>query len=179
MMQKLLSDEKNPLFDKTFLNYKCLDSNYSQVRYYSHLLLQSAPQNIPGKDLLKQQITEVIKNAIKHGNDCNIIKKVHVWYAFTNTYAHLIVEDEGEGFILFDEWNNFNQKRLALIESKDFENLANYISFKTPKSDPEDGGNAMFAALDYWTELIYNKKRNAIALYKTFEKKRYSVFMAN
>ncbi len=176
MTEKLISDEKNSLFDKTYLRYKCFDSDYSQVRYYSHLLLQSAPVDIVGGELLEQQIAEMIKNAIKHGNNCNIEKKVHVWYSFGNTYAHLIIEDEGEGFTHLEKWNNFNKQRLEFLEKKDFENLSNFVSFKTDKSDKDDGGNAMFAALEYWNGLIFNNKKNGVAMYKIFEKKRYCIY---
>ena len=64
----------------------------------------TAPLEIKEINLLEQQISEIIKNAVKHGNKCDQNKKVHVWYSFSPTHAHLIVEDEGEGFKDLEKW---------------------------------------------------------------------------
>ncbi len=171
---ELQSDEQNPLFDKTHLQYKCFSSDYKKVRYYTLLVLQSAPFEIKEKNLLEQQISEMIKNAIKHGNNSNSSKKIHVWYSFSPLHARLIIEDEGEGFQEVDRWNEFNRNRLELIENKNYEKLEQYVSFKTQKSDKFDGGNALFAAMEYWNEgLILNNKRNALAMYRTFPTNRF------
>ncbi len=172
---ELQCDEQNPLFDKTHLQYKCFESDYNKVRYYTLLLLQSAPSQITERDLLEQQISEMIKNAIKHGNNCDIHKNIHVWFSFSPIHAHLIIEDEGEGFQEMERWNDFNKNRLESIENKNFERLEHYVSFKTQRSDKFDGGNALFAALEYWNEgLILNNKRNALAMYRTFPTNQYS-----
>ena len=65
---ELRSDEKDPLFDKTNMLYKEFESDYRQIRYYTLLIVQSAPLEIKEINLLEQQISEVIKNAVKHGN---------------------------------------------------------------------------------------------------------------
>ena len=173
----LRSDEQNPLFDKSHLRYKCFSSDYNKVRYYTVLVVQSAPFEISDKSLLEQQISEMIKNAIKHGNGCDRRKMIHVWYSFSARHAHFIVQDEGEGFKDLEVWNNFNRKRLEAIANQDFETLADFVSFKTEKSDKYDGGNALFAALEYWNEgIIFNNQKNALAMYRSFPKKKLRAF---
>jgi len=81
--KELRSDDNDPLFDKTNMLYKEFPSDYRQIRYFTLLIVQSAPLEIKEINLLEQQISEVIKNAVKHGNDCDINKKVHVWYSFS------------------------------------------------------------------------------------------------
>ena len=71
-------DENSPLFDKTGLLYKEFPSDYRQIRYFTLLIVQSAPLEIKEINLLEQQISEVIKNAVKHGNQCKPEKKVFV-----------------------------------------------------------------------------------------------------
>ena len=37
-----------------------------------------------------------------------------------------------------------------------------------------DGGNAMFAATEYWNRgLVFNERRNGIAVYRSFQLKEY------
>ncbi len=166
---QLISDEHNSLFDKTFLTYQSFSSDYSRVREYALHILDEALIESEEKELLVQQISEMIKNAIKHGNNCDTSKNIHIWYSFSSSFAHFIIEDEGDGFTELENWNIFNQNRIELIENKDYEQLGNFVSFKTQKSDEHDGGNALFAALEYWNEGIYlNDKRNALAMYRTF-----------
>ena len=174
--KELRSDENDSLFDKTNMLYKEFPSDFRQIRYFTLLIVQSAPLEIKEINLLEQQISEVIKNAVKHGNECDINKKVRVWYSFSPTHAHLIVEDEGEGFQDLEKWNEFNRKRLECLHNQNFEELANFVSFRTPKSDEHDGGNALFAALEYWNGgFVYNKKRNGVAMLKKFAQRRVGV----
>ena len=98
--KELRSDENDPLFDKTNMLKKEFPSDFRQIRYFTLLIVQSAPTEIKELNLLEQQISEVIKNAVKHGNHCDINKKVTVWYSFSATHAHIIVQDEGEGGIV-------------------------------------------------------------------------------
>ena len=76
-------------------------------------------------------------------------RKVRVWYSFSPEHAHLIVEDEGPGFQDLERWNEFNHKRQSLLEGNDFEALSEYVSFRGERADDNDGGNALFAALEY------------------------------
>jgi len=175
-IKELRSDENDALFDKTNMLYKEFPSDFRQIRYFTLLIVQSAPLEIKEINLLEQQISEVIKNAVKHGNGCDINKKVRVWYSFSPTHAHLIVEDEGEGFQELEKWNEFNRKRMECLHKQNFEELADFVSFRTIKSDDQDGGNALFAALEYWNGgFVYNGKRNGVAMLKKFQQKRFGV----
>ena len=165
----LRSDDNDPLFDTTNMLYKEFPSDFRQIRYFTLLIVQSAPLEIKEINLLEQQISEVIKNAVKHGNNCDINKKVRVWYSFSPTHAHLIVKD-------LEKWNEFNKKRIECLQTHNFEELAKYVSFRTKKSDDQDGGNALFAALEYWDGgYVYNGKRNGVAMLKRFQKKHHGV----
>ena len=175
-LKELRSDDNDPLFDKTNMLYKEFPSDFRQIRYFTLLIVQSAPLEIKEINLLEQQISEVIKNAVKHGNECDINKKVKVWYSFSPTHAHIIVQDEGEGFKDLEKWNEFNRNRLQCLHEQNFEDLSNFVSFKTQKSDDSDGGNALFAALEYWNGgFVYNGKKNGVAMLKKFQQKRKGV----
>ena len=175
-IKELRVDENDALFDKTNMLYKEFPSDFRQIRYFTLLIVQSAPLEIKEINLLEQQISEIIKNAVKHGNNCDLNKKVKVWYAFSASHAHIIVEDEGPGFKDLEKWNEFNRKRLNCLHDQNYEDLANYVSFRTLDSDDQDGGNALFAALEYWNGgFVYNAKRNAVAMLKKFPQKRHGI----
>jgi len=175
-MKEIRVDESSELFDKNGMLYKEFSSDYRQIRYYTLLIVQSAPLEIKEINLLEQQISEVIKNAVKHGNQCNPDKKVRVWYSFDSTHAHLIVQDEGDGFKDMEKWNDFNRTRLELLSKHDFEGLADYVSFRTQKSDDNDGGNALFAALEYWNGgFVFDRSRTSVAMLKKFPVKKHSM----
>jgi len=175
-IKELRADGSDPLFDKTNMLYKEFPSDFRQIRYFTLLIVQSAPLEIKEINLLEQQISEIIKNAVKHGNECDLNKKVRVWYSFSSNHAHLIVEDEGAGFHDLDKWNDFNKKRLECLYQQDFEHLGSYVSFRTTKSDEQDGGNALFAALEYWNGgFVYNEKRNGVAMLKKYPQRRHGI----
>jgi len=175
-IKELRADGSDPLFDKTNMLYKEFPSDFRQIRYFTLLIVQSAPFEIKEINLLEQQISEIIKNAVKHGNGCDLNKKVCVWYSFSSTHAHLIVEDEGSGFKDIAKWNEFNRKRLECLYQQDFEHLGSYVSFRTPKSDEQDGGNALFAALEYWNGgFVFNDKRNGVAMLKKYPQRRHGI----
>ncbi|MCR5288764.1 MAG: ATP-binding protein, partial [Treponema sp.] len=160
----------DPLFDKTNMIQKVFPSDFRQVRYYTMLIIQNAPFKPEILQLLEQQISEIIKNAIKHGNHCDPNKKITIWYSFSQTHAHVIVEDEGDGFKDLEKWNEFNRKRIDCLEQEKYEDLVNYLSFKTEESDAQDSGNALFAATEFWNGgFVFNNKRNAIAMLKKYD----------
>jgi hypothetical protein len=171
--KEIITDENNALFDKRGMNYKEFASDFRQIRYYSMLISQKAPPEIREINLLEQQLSELIKNAIKHGNKNDINKKIKIWYSFGTNTARLIVEDEGDGFTDLDKWNDFNRKRTECFFNQNFALMSQYVSFRTEKSDDADGGNALFAALEYWNGgVVFNKKRNAVAVYKIFSREK-------
>jgi hypothetical protein len=165
-------DEASPLFDKTGMEYREFPSDYSRIRFYATTLTRSAPQGAWEAALLEQQISEIIKNAIKHGNKNDPKKKVRIWHKFTPDMARLIVEDEGEGFKDLEKWNAFSRKRFRQVREGNYDELGKYASFRGSSSDESDGGNALFAAMEYWNAgIVFNEKRNAVALKKLFEVK--------
>lgn len=169
MKAELLIDGNHPLFSKTDMNYAVFSSDYDRIRYYTLLIIQRSRPKLDERLLLEQQVSELIKNAIKHGNGCDPAKEIKVWYRFSSTEARLIVEDQGPGFKDIEKWNIFNKKRHSYLDKEDFVGLMNYVSWRTPRSDRYDGGNAMFAALEYWNEgVVFSQARNAVAVGKTF-----------
>ena len=164
-------DENSPLFERTGMLHKEFPSDFRQIRQFTLLIVQSAPPDIKEINLLEQQISEIIKNAVKHGNNSDLDKKVRVWYDFSPEHAHLIVEDEGPGFQDIEKWNAFNKTRQRLLEGEDFEALSGYVSYRGQQADDDDGGNALFAALEYWDGgFVFNSRRNCVSVLKEFPK---------
>jgi serine/threonine-protein kinase RsbW len=165
-------DDNHRLMNNEGLFYKEFPSDFRQIRYFTLLIVQKAPPEIREINLLEQQVSELIKNAVKHGNKSDKKKQVKVWYSFSEEEARLIIEDEGEGFKGIHEWNDFNSKRNECLSKQDYETLADYVSFRTEESDDNDGGNAMFAALEYWNEgVVFTEEANCVAVGKTFHRK--------
>lgn len=170
---RILVDGNHELFNKKGMFYKEFPSDYRQVRFFSMLIVQRAPAEIKEINLLEQQVSELIKNAIRHGNKKDPEKKIRIWASFSKKHARLIVEDEGEGFKEVERWNEFNQKRNECFATQNFEDLEKYFSFKTVHSTEEDGGNALFASLEYWDGgVVLNDSCNAFAVCKYFSGKR-------
>jgi hypothetical protein len=102
-------------------------------------------------------------------------KLVRVWFYFSLEEARLIVQDEGEGFQKIDEWNAFNTQRIRCFNERDFEGMAQYVSYRTPSSDDNDGGNALFAALEYWNGgVVFDEKRTSVAVKRIFSSRKFS-----
>jgi serine/threonine-protein kinase RsbW len=165
----LLVDENSPLFEESGMSTGEFNIDLSQIRRLSNLIAQKAPHEIHEINLLEQQISELIKNAVRHGNKNDKNKKIVVSWEFSHHHARLIVEDEGEGFQNLDEWNEFYRERLRCHREGQFEKMMDYLSFRTDESVPDDGGNAMFAAVEYWNQgVVYNDKRNKVAVKRHF-----------
>lgn len=168
----IMVDGNHKLFNRDNMFYKEFPSDYRQIRYFTLLIVQKAPPEIKEINLLEQQISEIIKNAVKHGNKNDINKKIRVWYFFSTEEARLIVEDEGPGFKKIRDWNKFNKERQKCLLDNDFEKLSQYVAYRTEESDDIDGGNALFAAVEYWNEgVVFTEKANCIGVGKKFPKK--------
>ena len=166
---ELQVDEQSSLFNTYGMQHKIYPSDYSKVREITSEIIVDAPSSFKEDKLLEQQISEIIKNAIKHGNKCQTEKKVMVWYTFSEN-ARVIVEDEGEGFTNLEKWNQFNRERIRCFETGDFENMVKYVAYKDENSDETDGGNSLFAALEFWNGgMVYNHKKNKIAVARYYE----------
>lgn len=165
----LLQADSHPLFEKKGMYHKEFNLDLKKVRYLSQLIVQNAPSEIREINLLEQQISEIIKNAVRHGNRNNPNKKVKIWFAFDRSYAHLIVEDEGEGFKDIERWNDFYLKKQQAFASQDFEEMLKYISYRTADSNEDDGGNALCAAVEFWNEgVVFNSQGNAVAVKRVY-----------
>src|SRR6056297_204883 len=90
--------ESHPLFEKKGMFHKEFNLDLKKVRYLSRIIVQNAPPEIREINLLEQQVSEIIKNAVRHGNKNNPNKKTKIWFAFDKSFAHIIVEDEGVVF---------------------------------------------------------------------------------
>jgi serine/threonine-protein kinase RsbW len=174
--KRIRVDGQSPLFDTSGMFHKTFPSDYRQIRYFTLLVVQKAPSEIKEINLLEQQISELIKNAVKHGNKSDPQKNLRVWFRFTEDSARLIVQDEGAGFTRLEEWNEFNRRRTECFRTQDFEQMAKYVSFMTEESDAHDSGNALFAALEYWDGgVVYNDARNSVAVAKGFPRRRHGI----
>ena len=175
-IKQIQVDGKSPLFDTNGMFHKTFPSDFRQIRYFTLLVVQKAPGEIKEINLLEQQISELIKNAVKHGNKSDPQKSVQVWFQFSEESARLIVQDEGKGFARLEEWNEFNRRRTECFQTQDFEQMAKFVSFTTEESDEHDSGNALFAALEYWDGgIVYSEGRNRVAVAKSFPKRRHGI----
>jgi anti-sigma regulatory factor (Ser/Thr protein kinase) len=166
--KRLHVKEDHPFFNTQGMYYKEFPSIYNQIRAFALFIIQKAPHHFREINLLEQQLSEVLKNAIKHGNKCEPSKKIKVWYEFEGK-VRVIVEDEGDGFNDIDKWNSFYDKRNECFETQDFENMMKYVAWKTEKSDETDGGNSLFAAVEYWNGgMIYNEKKNKVVIVRFY-----------
>ena len=162
IIRKLIVDDRNELFDAQGMKYLELPGDYSKVREYASLVLRECPPAFREGNLLSQQLSELIKN----GSDPS--KKIRIWFDLRKR-ARFIVEDEGDGFANLDEWNEFFAKRQTALESGDFDRFLELASYRGPKSDENDGGNSLIAALEYWNGgMIYNKEKNKVGVVRWF-----------
>ena len=168
IVRKLLVDDRNALFDAQGMKYVEYSSDLAKVRHYASEILDGCPDNFLEGNLLEQQLSELIKNGIKHGNGSDPAKLVRVWYDLRHR-VRFIVEDEGPGFIQLDSWNDFFRRRQTALFEQDFETFLDLASYRGPHSDETDGGNSLIAALEYWNGgMIYNGKRNKVGVVRWF-----------
>ena len=106
----LIVNGRSELFQKNGFEYREFSSNPEAVRFESLLIVQTVPDYIPDQNLLEQQISELLLNAIVHGNDCDPQKYVRVWYDCRDTVFSMIIQDEGNGFQDIELWNRWCKK---------------------------------------------------------------------
>ncbi|WP_020613086.1 anti-sigma factor antagonist [Sediminispirochaeta bajacaliforniensis] len=166
----ILQDDNHPLLKREGMFHKDFHLDLKKVRHLSQLIVQKAPTEIRDFNLLEQQISELIKNGVRHGNKNDPNKKIGVWFRFSTHSAHLIVEDEGEGFRNIAEWNSFYAKKREAFEKHDFEAMMNYVSFRTSTSRDDDGGNALFAAVEFWNRgVVFSEAGNCVAVARSYD----------
>ncbi|MBN8218922.1 MAG: ATP-binding protein [Spirochaetes bacterium] len=167
-VRTLIVDKDHPCWDTHGMYYREFPSDPNLIRYYTVMIINKAPEHMKEKSLLEQQVSEVIKNAIYHGNRKDKSKLVRVWYSF-NDIAKVIIEDEGEGFKELEQWKEFKEARDQAFAENDPVKMMQYVSFRTEKSTDEDGGNSLFAAVEYWNlGLIYSDKKNKVCCMRRF-----------
>lgn len=166
--KKLIVDDRNELFDARGMRYIEFSSEYSKIHDYTAAVLQDAPQMFLEGNLLHQQLSEIIKNGIKHGNHSDPGKKLRVWYDLRKR-VRFIIEDEGPGFSRLEEWNDFFYRRQLALYNEDFDSFLQLASYRGPESTEEDGGNSLIAALEYWNGgMIYNEARNKVGVVRWY-----------
>lgn len=159
-------EEQSYLFNNLDMQYLELESDFTKVKEYVDLIFNKLNINYYDNILLFQQISEIIKNSIKHGNKLKISNKIYVWIGLTDNNFRLIVEDQGDGFNKLEKWNNFQKKRLDALNKNDLNEIEKYILWRDEASDIDDGGNSLFAAVEFWDDIVYNSKKNKIAVIK-------------
>ena len=166
--RKLIVDDGNELFSAQGMKYVEYPSDLSKVREYATEILRDCPPMFLEENLLEMQLSELIKNAVKHGNHCDLSKTVRVWYDLRNR-VRFIVEDEGEGFTRIEEWNEFFVKRQKALYEQDFDTFLQLANYRGPNSDETDGGNSLITALEYWNGgIVYNGKKNKVGVIRWF-----------
>lgn len=166
--RQLIIDNHNTIFDNQGMKYREFPGDYNRIREYAVTILEEAPAELREGNLLEQQLSEIIKNGIKHGNLCRPEKKIKIWYDLRNR-VRFIVEDEGEGFKELDQWNAFYYQRQKALFDRDLDSFMDLASYRGPRSDDNDGGNSLIAALDYWNGgIIYNKRKNKVAVIRWY-----------
>lgn len=168
IVRQLIVDERNELFDAQGMRYAEFSSEFDRIREYTETVLADCPETFKEGNLLEQQLSEIIKNGIKHGNHNDPGKKLRVWYDLRKR-VRIIVEDEGEGFTDIDSWNEFFTRRQTALFNQDFDQFLALASYRGPHSDETDGGNSLIAALEYWNGgMIYNEKKNKVGVVRWF-----------
>jgi len=168
IIRKLIVDERNELFDAQGMRYVEFSSDFSRIREYAAAVLAGCPEAFREGNLLEQQLSEIIKNGIKHGNRGDPSKRLRVWYDLRKR-ARFIIEDAGEGFSELEAWNEFYRKRQTALFEEDFDTFLSLASYQSPRSDETDGGNSLVAALEYWNGgMIYNAARNKVGVVRWF-----------
>ena len=80
IIRKLIVDDRNELFDAQGMKYAEFPSDLAQVRQYSAEILRGCPEPFLEEFLLEQQLSELLKNGIKHGNGSDPSRLIRVWY---------------------------------------------------------------------------------------------------
>lgn len=168
VIRKLIVDDRNELFDAQGMRYAEFPSDYAKVREYAAEILRDCPEAFREEGLLEQQLSEIVKNGIKHGNQSDPAKRLRVWYDLRKR-ARFIVEDEGEGFKELEAWNEFFTRRQTALARQDFDTFLRLASYRGPASGPDDGGNSLIAALEYWNGgMIYSAAKNKVGVVRWF-----------
>jgi hypothetical protein len=168
IVRKLIVDEHNELFDAVGMKYLEFPSEFRAIRSYCKIILKGCPAEFLEDNLLEQQLSEIIKNGVKHGNKNDPNKKIKIWYDLRKR-VRFIIEDEGSGFTDLDGWNEFYRKRQEALHKQDFDLFLSLASYRGSESNEDDGGNSLIAALEFWNGgIIYNERKNKVGVVRWF-----------
>ena len=179
-MRAILVDEASELFDRTGMFYKKFPSDFREIRYFTLLILQKAPPEMKEINLLEQQISELIKNAVKHGNRKDPGTMFQCGPPSTSRAPGSSCRTRGRAS---GDWRNGTSStgkgEMTASVAEDFEEMAQFVSYVTPDSDDHDGGNALFAAVEYWTRGWSSMRRRTAWPPKRFPHKRHGIALAS
>jgi hypothetical protein len=168
-------NNQSELLNKTGYNYLEFESNIYAVKFYALLIIQNIPNYVPEQVLLKQQISELLSNAIIHGNNNESQKKIHIWFNYITDIFSLIIQDEGNGFHNIEEWNEWCKQRREYINTNKLYQHPQYLTYNKNKlyhthlESSYLNGTALFAAVEYWNcGVVYTEKGNTVAVRKDF-----------
>lgn len=165
---ELIVDENSLLFDTAGMKHYTFPSDISRMRDFAMEVLENLPQRYQALSfLLEYNVSELIKNAIRHGNNCDLSKQIFVHSEITSQYFRVIVTQQGRGFINLEDWNSYYRQRLQAFEICDVDKMIELACYASENSNEQDGGNALIAALDFWDSgLVFNHNRKSVSALK-------------
>lgn len=165
---ELIVDEQSLLFDTTGMKKYIYPSDISKMRDYAMEVLEHLPEKYQALSfLLEYNVSELIKNAIRHGNNCDISKEITIHSEITSQYFRIVVQQQGRGFMNLEDWNVYYRQRISAFETCNIDKMIELACYSSENSNEQDGGNALIAALDFWdSSLVFNKARNAVSALK-------------
>lgn len=165
----IIVDDNHRNLSTKGLRFKSFSSDFRLIRYITMLITNHAPNDLKEINILQQQISELVKNGAKHGNNYDKEKSINIWFSITRCGAHIIVEDQGDGFKDIEKWNSFKMLRDRAFRARCFKEMTKYAVWKGENSKPEDGGNSLFAAIEYWDKgVVFSQKGNRVGVRKSF-----------
>ena len=127
-----------------------IPSDTSEARRVQDVLEQGLQKlKAPDKDVfcIRLALEEALVNAIKHGNQMEITKKVIIKYTLDADVFEIMISDEGPGFDPND-----------VPDPTDIENLERPC------------GRGLMLMRHYMTEVNYNSSGNSVRMKKVFKK---------
>ncbi|MBU1077276.1 MAG: ATP-binding protein [Spirochaetes bacterium] len=171
LRDELVIDNNTELWLVTDMEHDIFPSDINKVGEYTDAATECVRENISGEDfqVLQHEVSELIINAVTHGNKNDLGKIIRLWYSFKDDSYKFIIEDQGAGFQDLEKWNDFNRKRNHAIQSKDMHLMKEYAFYRSETDDTGKGGSTLFGALEYWDSgVIFSNKRNKIVTVKYF-----------
>ncbi|MEK7485868.1 MAG: hypothetical protein AABZ60_16220 [Planctomycetota bacterium] len=101
---ELIVDDNSLLFDTTGMKNYAFPSDISKMREFAMEVLENLPERYQALAfLLEYNVSELIKNAIRHGNNCDYNKQIFVHSEITPHYFRIIVMQQGRGFLNLED----------------------------------------------------------------------------